>query len=226
MKSERLIIFLALVAINLFGLGLLYLGGTGKLTIYIHPSSQWFVILTGVLFLFLNIRGLFGRTSPRFERSDLLGIVSLLIVALLILTLKPVPLSVETAKTRISSGGNPVSAKNAERFATRKTSDFGIIDWLAAFAHPEDAFRYENTPADITGFFLVQDNQPMIGRLVITCCGADAQPAVIPFHSTLDLPKENTWIRVKGMMQIVDAKPFLEVTSLEIIPEPKNPYAE
>lgn len=226
MKSERLIIFLALVAINLFGLGLLYLGGIGKLIVYIHPSSQWLVILTGFLFLFLNIRGLFGREFPFFEQNTLPGILSLFVVAVLVFTVKPTPLSVETAKTRISSSGSPVSTKNAERFATRKTSDFGIVDWLAAFGSPGEIFRYENTPADITGFFLLQGNQPMVGRLVITCCGADAQPAVIPFRFTGDLPKENTWIRVRGTMHVLDTKPILEATRLEIIPEPKNPYAE
>lgn len=226
MKYERLFLILTLVAINLFALALLYLAGIGKLNIYIHPSSHWLVVFTSLTFLFLTLRGLFRKQVPVFEPSNLPGILSLLVIALLILAVKPVPLSVETAKTRISNGGSSVSAKNAERFATRKTSDFGIVDWLAAFASPEAVFRYDNTPADITGFFLVQDNQLMIGRLVITCCGADAQPAVIPFHFSGDLPKENTWIRVKGMMHAIDAKPVLEATSLEIIPEPKNPYAE
>lgn len=226
MKSERLTIFLALVAINLFGLGLLYLGGIGKLIIYIHPSSQWFVILTGFLFLLLNIRGLFGRESPVFERNNLPGIFSLFVVALLIFFVKPVPLSVETARSRISGATNPTNAQSIEHFTTRKTSDFGIVDWLAAFANPEKAYRYENMPADITGFLLIKDGQSMVGRLVITCCGADAQPAVLQFHSTEELPKENTWIRIKGMMHAIDAKPVLEVTSLEIVPEPKNPYAQ
>lgn len=226
MKSERVHFFLALAAINLFGLALLYLASIEKLGIYIHPSSQWFVVLTGLMFLFLSLRGLPRREALVFERSSLFGILFLLGVAVLILTVKPVPLSVETAKTRISNGSSPVSAKNADRFATRKTSDFGIIDWLAAFSSPETAYRYEDTPADITGFLLVQNNQPMVGRLVITCCGADAQPAVIPFRFTGVLPKENTWIRVSGTMHVVDTKPVLEATRLEIIPEPKNPYAE
>lgn len=226
MKSERFLLMLGLIAINLFGLAIVYLGATEKLGIYIHLSSQWFVLLTGLLFLFFNFRGIPRKESLIFERSALLGIISLLVVAVLIFSIKPVPLSVETAKTRISGGSSPVNANNRERFATRKTSDFGIVDWLAAFTNPEESFRYENTPADITGFLLMQDGQPMVGRLVITCCGADAQPAVIRFRWAKDLPEENTWIRIKGTMHTIDMKPVLEATSLDVIPEPKNPYAE
>ncbi len=226
MISERTLFILAIVTFNLFGIAVLYLAGIGKLGIYIHPSSQWFVILTGGAFLVLNFF-LFvrGRTTD-FAKAHLPGMLSLLIVALLLLTLRPVPLSVETAKTRISSGTNSVSTKYGERFSTRKTTDFGIVDWLAAFASPDQSFRFEGAPADITGFYLLQENQPMIGRLVLTCCGADAQPAVIPFRYAGNLPKENTWIRLRGTMHTSDATPVLDVTSLEIISEPKNPYAE
>lgn len=226
MRFDRPPLLVSLIAVYLFGLAILYLGGTGKLNIYIHPSSQWFVLLTGFAFVFFGIYDLFRKELPVFSSNGALGIFSLLIVALLILSIKPVPLSVETARTRIANGANPVSTKNAERFTTRKTSDFGIVDWLAAFADPEKSFRYENTPADISGFLIVQDSQPMIGRLVITCCGADAQPATVRFRWSGELPEENTWIRVRGTMHAVDTIPVLEATDLEIIPEPKNPYAE
>lgn len=224
--SKEYTTILFLFSLNLFGMTVLYLASTSKLNIYIHPSSQWFVILSALVLLLLGVFGAFKQETVSFEKGSSIGIFCLLLVGILILLVKPTPLSVETAKTRISSSSSTVSGKNAERFTTRKTSDFSIVDWLAAFASPEDSFRYENTPANLSGFLLVQDNQPMIGRLVITCCGADAQPALLKFQWAGELPKENTWIQIKGTMHTIDQKPVLEATSLEIIPEPANPYAE
>jgi uncharacterized repeat protein (TIGR03943 family) len=221
-KIHPLLLFLFL-SVNLFGLGILYLKVTKKLSIYIHPSSQWFVLLSALILLFLGTQLISTKNFSHAERSVRIGIFLLFTTALLILFIKPTPLSVETARIRISDSSNVPNQKN---FTTRKTSEFTLVDWLAAFTHPEEALRYENVPAHLSGFLLIQDNQPMVGRLVITCCGADAQPALIPFSWSGDLPKENTWIDIKGTMHSKDGKPYLKANELSIIPEPENPYAE
>jgi uncharacterized repeat protein (TIGR03943 family) len=226
MSQQKVTRFAFVFSLIFFGVAILYLDSINKLTIYIHSSSQWFVAIAAFLFIILGLKNAFRMPPVSFEKSDVIGIFCLLLVALLIFIVKPTPLSVETAKTRISASGSPVNAKSAERFATRKTSDFSIVDWLAAFAKPAESYRYENTPATVSGFLLIKEGQPMVGRLVITCCGADAQPALIPFKWSQGLPPENTWIEVAGTMHSRDQKPFLEASSLKIIPEPSNPYAE
>lgn len=217
---------LVTMTVSLFGVAILGLAATEDLGIYIHPSSHWFVILTGVIFLAIGISRAFFRTSQEESGQSTTSVLALLSISILIISIKPVPLSVETARIRMSENVRPVGAKNSTNLITRKTTEFGILDWLAAYANPATSFRYENAPADVSGFLLIQDGQPMIGRLVITCCGADAQPAMIPFRWSGNLPAENSWIQVKGTMRAVDSTPLLEATSLDIIPEPKNPYAE
>lgn len=226
MSNENLRKFLTAFSISLFGLSLLYLGGTGKLGVYIHPSSQWLVLFAGAILLLLLLENIFKQRSTLLDYSTSIGILCLLGVALSLFFLKPTPLSVETARLRISTNQDSVSTKHPDRFMTRKTTEFSIIDWLAAFSDNERIYRYDGAPADLSGFLMFQDDQTLIARLIITCCGADAQPATIEFDWSGELPTENSWIRIVGTMHAVNGKPQLEAKSIESISEPKNPYAE
>lgn len=226
MNRQRNLRIPASLAIALLGSGILVLRFSGGLNTYIHSSSQWFVTLAALILLILGVQTMMlDRRSITLEKADILSVASLFAVALIIIFQKPVPLSVETAKTRASISAPIRSTAEADLF-TRKTSEFSIIDWLAAFADPAKSYRYENTPADLSGFFLYQDGLPAIGRLVITCCGADAQPAILHFSWDDGLPEENSWIHIVGTMRSADGRPFLEASRLEIIPTPSDPYAK
>lgn len=214
------------IAAMFFSVVLFYLLGTGGLAVYIHPSSYWLVVFISFTFFGLALRSILYREKITAHSINFFGVVLLFLVSLIVLVIKPTPLSVETAKIRMASSGNINTTKNIDQVLVRKTSDFALLDWLAVLSEADQAFRYEGSPVDITGFLLVQDGNSMVGRLVITCCGADAQPVVMRFRGNEKLPPENTWIRVRGTMRLSEVHPFVQASSVEVIPQPKNPYAE
>ena len=194
----------------------------GTLGVYINPGTQWIVISGGVLLFFVSL----GVLKNNFSATHLtFGAIVLLIVALLITVVKPLALSVETAKLRSAKNILVTSDDRGERIG-RKTSEFGILDWLIVLSDPGERTRYANREVSLSGFFLWREGEPMVGRLMMTCCGADAQPIFLPLVFEGPWPEENTWIQVNGTMQLSEEKSFILVTNLSLVDPPRNPYAE
>jgi len=76
--------------------------------------------------------------------------------------------------------------------------------------------------------------QPMLARIVLTCCAADGRPIKVGMTGKLplDVPAD-TWVQVTGVYTAKRAKDpvnnvdmaYVEVSSWEAIPEPKQPYS-
>jgi uncharacterized repeat protein (TIGR03943 family) len=86
----------------------------------------------------------------------------------------------------------------------------------------------------LTGFVTPgADGQPMLNRMVLSCCAADGRP--IKVGLTGDVPAglgPDTWVRVDGVHTARTgtdeinqaAVPYLEVRSWEQVPPPRNQY--
>jgi putative membrane protein len=97
----------------------------------------------------------------------------------------------------------------------------------------DDINKLSGEPADITGFVYLDPrlptNQIMVGRFTITCCVADAVALGIVVETTqAAILESNTWVRVKGKIQVIQdeekLKPLLQAIEVETIPEPAQPY--
>ena len=202
-----------------FAMALLRISFDGTLGVFITPITQWIVQGgTGVLV----VMGLLMVRRSMMLPLWTLGV--LLVVAVSATFLSPTTLSAEAAKLRTVKV--VVATDQAlERRIGRSTTQFGVLDWLAILADPNERSRYEGRTVAVTGFYLKQDT-PAIGRMVMTCCGADAQPVYLSFVWSQALPPENSWIRVSGVLRVTENGGYVEATDVEFIPEPKNPYAE
>jgi uncharacterized repeat protein (TIGR03943 family) len=85
----------------------------------------------------------------------------------------------------------------------------------------------------LTGFVTRdRDGQPMLTRIVLTCCAADGRPIKIGMAGNVPGVAADTWVRVVGTYTnrqdkdpVNDAPvPYLQVGSWDEVSEPKDPY--
>lgn len=146
------------------------------------------------------------------------------------LVLPPASLSVELAMAR-DTGTAPLFAGADEvLLAAADTSQFGVGDWASVFSTATSPDSYEGTPVTLTGFVTPDEGSAellRLGRLVITHCVIDAQPASVPVVSPdwRDAVDVGGWIQVDGIVT-TDASGALVIEPREIssIPEPADPY--
>ncbi|MDN3311347.1 TIGR03943 family protein [Microbacterium oryzae] len=151
------------------------------------------------------------------------------------LVLPPASLSVDLAMDR-DTGTPPLfgGADTVTLAASGDTGSFGIGEWATVFATATNPDAYTGQEVTLTGFVTPDDETSgvRLGRLVITHCVIDAQPASIPVASgaagvgadEADL-EVGQWIEVEGTIT-ADAAGALSVepTTITPIDAPEDPY--
>lgn len=86
---------------------------------------------------------------------------------------------------------------------------------------------------EIVGFVYKQpdleDDQFVVARFGITCCVADASVfGILSTGGEMLEVEEDEWIRVTGYLSKITLEdwdyPYLQITNIEKVEEPKNPY--
>lgn len=152
------------------------------------------------------------------------GVVATAVVAGAVL-LPPRSLSVELALER-DTGTAPLfaGADEVTFAASVDTDSFGVGGWAAAFARSTNPDTFDGAPVTLTGFVTPGDDGFRLGRLVITHCVIDAQPAYVPVEADESF-EQGQWVEVTGTVAATD-QGALTVEPDEITPidEPDEPY--
>lgn len=151
-------------------------------------------------------------------------------VAVAGLILPPAPLSVELAMAR-DTGTAPLFAGADEvLLAAADTSTFGVGDWASVFSSATSPDAYEGTHVTLTGFVTPDegdDGRLRLGRLVVTHCVIDAQPASVPVVSPnwQDDLEAGAWVEVDGVVT-TDSSGALVIEPRDVTPieAPGDPY--
>ncbi|WP_238439495.1 TIGR03943 family putative permease subunit [Microbacterium sp. JZ31] len=147
-------------------------------------------------------------------------------VAVTALVLPPASLSVELAMAR-DTGTAPLFAGADEvLLAAADTSTFGVGDWASVFSSATSPDSFEGTQVTLTGFVAPADDGSLrVGRLVVTHCVIDAQPATVPVAAEQDALEAGAWVEVDGVVT-TDAAGALVIQPREItaIDAPDDPY--
>jgi len=114
-----------------------------------------------------------------------------------------------------------------------------FLDWLIIFNGEADPRDYVGEMADISGFVYrdprLGANQFFVGSFSVVCCLADATAVgiIVQWEDAVDI-KDDEWVRVQGVVDAVRmpddsqfagrSMPLLQAKSVEIIPEPSQPY--
>lgn len=244
--SRSLAPWLDVLAIAAWGILLLKYWLTGKLYLLIHPNYTWLTVVTGVALLLLatwRIRGILkqpnnfaGRASshlallPRGWGSTLL-----LATAILGLIITPRAFASQTAIQRGVADAPTLTRVKPQAFrGSANSEDKSIIDWVRTLTVYPEPDAYTGQKAKVQGFVIHPANMPdqylLISRFVITCCAADVYPVSLPVKLTQsrNTYKPDTWLEIEGQMvtETLAGKRQLAIaaTSIQPIPEPKNPY--
>ena len=77
-----------------------------------------------------------------------------------------------------------------------------LTEWVRLLRSQPDPQLVDGNPVNISGFVWRQpEGPPLIARLTVRCCLADATPAGLPVAWPADAePKANQWLAIQGTM--------------------------
>jgi uncharacterized repeat protein (TIGR03943 family) len=225
---------------------------TGQYLRYVKPGLQPFLIIAGVLLLAAAVATLWYELLPATKgRHASTGegahgghvddghghhrepwVAWLLVLPVLALLLVAPPALGSYAAQRSGT-------------ALQQTSDFpplpdgdpvrvGVLDY-ATRAVFDDGRSLQNRNLKLSGFIMAGDtpDEPMLARMVLSCCAADARPVKVGLTGKLPAGlKPDSWLEVVGRYTSKSTKdtvnggviPYLEVTDARPIAAPTEQY--
>ncbi|MCX7976585.1 MAG: TIGR03943 family protein [Bellilinea sp.] len=231
--------FQALI-LALMGLYLLSRIWNGNILLYINQRFVVLVFLAGlslvVLAQFLYAERLKENHNQEVLADNWKMNLWWLTIPILIGFLIPArPLSPSAVVNRGVSMDAPLSARieDTASLLSLSPSERTVLDWIRLFSYSEDVQQFVGQPVDVTGFVFsdgrLSDSQFMVGRFTITCCVADATAlGIIVEYSGLAAPREHSWVRVQGTIDLLERDgrlfPVILAKSVEAVPQPEQPY--
>ncbi len=236
--------WLTVAAMGAWGILLLQFWTSGKLGILIHPKYFGLTLSAGFFLLILSIfQGLRLWRQPKGPRLQHFSLLSpqwlcliLLVAALIGFIFPPRPFTSQTAIQRGLQDNTIQTRARPQAFRTQSNPESrSLLEWIRTLDVYPEPDAYQGQKVSVDGFVVYPDNLPnnylTLARFAITCCAADAYPVGLPVRLKQDRKAYPTdqWFAVKGQMQtetLEDKRQLVIVaSSLEPIPEPKNPYS-
>ncbi len=227
----------------LFGLSGYFLWNilTENLSNYINTRFGWLSWVAVALFFAMGVVNLLpylrkksDASTPFIQTNSVMpngwSVMLICAIPLALGTLIPSkPLGVEsltgTLNTNVSVSKTTV--------ITRDPLKRNILDWLRAFGLEADKTRFNGVEAEFSGFIYrnpeFTEGQFMVGRFIVSCCTADADPVGLPVYSLAaeDLA-EGQWVTVRGKFTVGEFRdsitPILQAEIVTPIEQPKNSY--
>jgi uncharacterized repeat protein (TIGR03943 family) len=158
-----------------------------------------------------------------------------MLIPLLIGVLIPArPLGSDAVSTKGLAAASPlISSQSVSRQLETESEQRDILDWVTLFYYGEDLDPILGEQASVTGFVYFDEQLPsgqvFVARIIVSCCAADGFPVVMivdwPAADTLE---QDSWVRVSGPVDKVTFKdqvtPLIRAETLEIVPQPEQPY--
>ena len=104
-----------------------------------------------------------------------------------------------------------------------------LTEWVRLLRSQPDPQLVDGNPVNISGFVWKQPKgPPLIARLTVRCCLADATPAGLAVAWPEDAePKANQWLAIQGRMTVAqrngEATAVVVPTVIKPIPRPERP---
>lgn len=215
---------------------------------YVRPGHRWLVIGAGVVIVALavtalirdHLAALLGRHHAQAEAPDHEhehgGVERhspwLLMLPVLVLAFAaPAALGADAVE-RVPLPATAPATIAFEPLPAGDAPELTLMDFFSrAQAHSGDTLT--GRTVTLTGFAVRTDTGVRLARITITCCAADARPTVVRLvadPSTVAGIQPNTWLRVRGTVEPGSATrdtrwiPALDVSGLQMVPAPPDPY--
>lgn len=227
-----------------WGILVLKLWFTGKLSLLVHPRYVVVCLVTAIVLLLLAAfkawRILYNPLTVKTQHLSTLPPEwtsrVLLVAALLGMLIQPQTLGSQAAMQQ----GLPDSLITSTRMkpqvfrASVRSEDKSLVDWARTLAVYPEPDSYLGQKVKLQGFAFhspnLSDQYFVISRFVIAHCALDAYPVGIPVKLTQSRQAYpvDTWWEVEGQMIVEtvanERKLVIQANSLKSIPEPKDPY--
>ena len=210
--------------LGLWGAVLLQAWGSGRLNLLLQADFHWLVLVSGLLLLALA--GLAARFAPR-RRSGRTPALVMLLAAPLVLLIPPRP-SFSTLAANRSSGA--LEGESETLTFLSPPEQRSLTDWVRLLRSQPDPELYRGDPVRISGFVMpTPQAAPVLARLTVRCCLADATPVGIPvIWPERESLKADEWLAVSGEMGVERIGGVLRsvviAERVQPIPKPKRPF--
>ncbi len=204
------------ILLSLFSARFFYLIFSHQILYYVNGRLVWFLIIGWTILLISAIRVLIRREK---NEMHLVYVLLILLIVLPVRALDPV----HSLAIKISNNTNETN-----KSLPADTSNYSYSDWFDYLNSGKPQPELEGNAVSISGFLDGYDSEHKImdlGRLVITCCIADAYKTSIPVQltsvSTQDLlsgewyfitghwhqNSKGTWVVVADSIKSADVPP-------------------
>ena len=210
--------------LGLWGAVLLQAWGSGRLNLLLQSDFHWLVLVSGLLLLALA--GLAARFAPK-RRSGRTPALVMLLAAPLVLLIPPRP-SFSTLAANRSSGA--LEGESETLTFLSPPEQRSLTDWVRLLRSQPDPELYRGDPVRISGFVMpTPQAAPVLARLTVRCCLADATPVGIPvIWPEGESLKVDEWLAVSGEMGVERVGGVLRsvviANTVQPIPKPKRPF--
>jgi len=210
--------------LGLWGAVLLQAWGSGRLNLLLQADFHWLVLVSGLLLLALA--GLAARFAPK-RRSGRTPALVMLLAAPLVLLIPPRP-SFSTLAANRSSGA--LEGESETLTFLSPPEQRSLTDWVRLLRSQPDPELYRGDPVRISGFVMPTPlAAPVLARLTVRCCLADATPVGIPvIWPEGESLKADEWLAVSGEMGVERVGGVLRsvviAERVQPIPKPKRPF--
>ena len=210
--------------LGLWGAVLLQAWGSGRLNLLLQADFHWLVLVSGLLLLALA--GLAARFAPK-RRSGRTPALVMLLAAPLVLLIPPRP-SFSTLAANRSSGA--LEGESETLTFLSPPEQRSLTDWVRLLRSQPDPELYRGDPVRISGFVMpTPQAAPVLARLTVRCCLADATPVGIPvIWPQGESLKADEWLAVSGEMGVERMNGVLRsvviADTVQPIPKPKRPF--
>ena len=210
--------------LGLWGAVLLQAWGSGRLNLLLQADFHWLVLVSGLLLLALA--GLAARFAPK-RRSGRTPALVMLLAAPLVLLIPPRP-SFSTLAANRSSGA--LEGESEMLTFLSPPEQRSLTDWVRLLRSQPDPELYRGDPVRISGFVMpTPQAAPVLARLTVRCCLADATPVGIPvIWPEGESLKADEWLAVSGEMGVERVGGVLRsvviANTVQPIPKPKRPF--
>jgi len=209
----------------LWGLVLLRASSDGRLDLLLREVFHPLVSLAGLALLIWAVALVLpqrhrqapaapGAATPQQWRLS----AATALIALLLIALPPNPSFADLAQRRPGD-----DSSEAELAFVLPPAQRSLTDWVRLLRTQSDPRLYVGDPVRISGFVLPRaDGPPLLGRLLVRCCLADATPIGLPVRWPSDqpLPRADQWLQINGEMAVQQGA---EGEELVVIPQRITP---
>jgi len=236
------------VVLMLVGGAILRASFTGTYLRYVKAGLQPYLIAAGVLLIAAAVMTLWQAVRNRSAHDHSVAeddghghshheprvgwLLVLPVLGLLLVT--PPALGSFAAGKAGSVSAAPASGSDYPPLPAGDPAQVGLLDY-ASRALFDDGKSLTGRNIQLTGFITPgPDGNPMLARIVLTCCAADGRPIKVGMTGKVPLDAApDTWVQVNGVYTAKRSKDpvnnvdmaYVEVKSWQAIPEPKQPYA-